>query len=74
MLAPATLPHNVWRKRAMCRVIEQDFSSPQILRGKEEANAAPSPKLKAAFEKHLAEPDVQVERLEQVFAPIESPG
>ena len=38
------------------------------------AKAAQSPKLKAAFEKHLAETDGQVERLEQVFASIdESP-
>lgn len=32
------------------------------------AKAAQSPKLKAAFEKHLSETDGQVERLEQVFA------
>jgi ferritin-like metal-binding protein YciE len=32
------------------------------------AKAAQSPKLKAAFEKHLAETDGQVERLEQIFA------
>lgn len=32
------------------------------------AKAAQSPKLKAAFEKHLAETDGQVDRLEQVFA------
>ena len=32
------------------------------------AKAAQSPKLKAAFEKHLTETDGQVERLEQVFA------
>ncbi|WP_406699430.1 ferritin-like domain-containing protein [Singulisphaera sp. Ch08] len=31
------------------------------------AKAATSPELKAAFEKHLAETKVQVERLEQVF-------
>ena len=38
------------------------------------AKAAQSPKLKAAFEKHLAETDQQVERLDQVFASIdESP-
>ena len=38
------------------------------------AKAAQSPKLKAAFETHLAETDQQVERLEQVFASIdESP-
>src|SRR6202163_212916 len=35
------------------------------------AKAAQSPKLKAAFEKHLAETDGQVERLEQVFASID---
>src|SRR5215212_3608728 len=35
------------------------------------AKAAQSPKLKAAFEKHLAETDAQVERLEQVFAAID---
>src|ERR1700694_5495552 len=35
------------------------------------ARAAQSPKLKAAFEKHLAETDGQVERLEQVFASID---
>jgi ferritin-like metal-binding protein YciE len=35
------------------------------------AKAAQSPKLKAAFEKHLAETDVQVERLDQVFASID---
>ena len=33
--------------------------------------AAQSPKLKAAFEKHLAETDGQVERLDQVFASID---
>ena len=38
------------------------------------AKAARSAKLKAAFEKHMAETDGQVERLEQVFASIdESP-
>ena len=38
------------------------------------AKAAQSPKLKAAFEKHLAETEGQVDRLEQVFASIdESP-
>jgi len=35
------------------------------------AKAAQSPKLKAAFEKHMAETDGQVERLEQVFASID---
>jgi ferritin-like metal-binding protein YciE len=35
------------------------------------AKAAQSPKLKAAFEKHEAETDAQVERLEQVFASID---
>jgi ferritin-like metal-binding protein YciE len=35
------------------------------------AKAAQSPKLKAAFEKHQAETDGQVERLEQVFASID---
>jgi len=35
------------------------------------AKAAQSPKLKAAFEKHLAETDGQVDRLEQVFASID---
>lgn len=35
------------------------------------AKAAKSPKLKAAFEKHEAETDAQVERLEQVFASID---
>ena len=35
------------------------------------AKAAQSPKLKAAFEKHLAETETQVERLEQVFASID---
>src|SRR5712691_453329 len=35
------------------------------------AKAAQSPKLKAAFEKHLAETDGQVERLDQVFASID---
>jgi ferritin-like metal-binding protein YciE len=35
------------------------------------AKAAHSPKLKAAFEKHMAETDGQVERLEQVFASID---
>jgi len=35
------------------------------------ARAAQSPKLKAAFEKHLAETDGQVERLDQVFASID---
>jgi ferritin-like metal-binding protein YciE len=35
------------------------------------AKAAQSPKLKAAFEKHMAETDVQVERLEQAFASID---
>ena len=38
------------------------------------AKAAQSPKLKAAFEKHMGETEGQVERLEQVFASIdESP-
>ena len=38
------------------------------------AKAAQSSKLKAAFERHLAETDGQIERLEQVFASIdESP-
>ena len=35
------------------------------------AKAAQSPKLKAAFEKHLAETETQVERLDQVFASID---
>jgi ferritin-like metal-binding protein YciE len=35
------------------------------------AKAAHSPKLKAAFEKHMRETDGQVERLEQVFALID---
>ena len=35
------------------------------------AKAAQSPKLKAAFEKHLAETEGQVERLDQVFASID---
>jgi ferritin-like metal-binding protein YciE len=35
------------------------------------AKAAQSPKLKAAFEKHLTETDHQVERLDQVFASID---
>lgn len=35
------------------------------------AKAAQSPKLKAAFEKHLTETDGQVDRLEQVFASID---
>jgi ferritin-like metal-binding protein YciE len=35
------------------------------------AKAAQSPKLKAAFEKHMGETDGQVERLEQVFASID---
>jgi len=35
------------------------------------AKAAQSPKLKAAFEKHLAETDGQVDRLEQVFASLD---
>src|SRR6476660_3956716 len=35
------------------------------------AKAARSAKLKAAFEKHMAETDGQVERLEQVFASID---
>lgn len=35
------------------------------------AKAAHSPKLKAAFEKHEAETEGQVERLEQVFASID---
>ena len=34
------------------------------------AKAAQSPKLEAAFEKHLTETDAQVDRLEQVFASI----
>jgi ferritin-like metal-binding protein YciE len=38
------------------------------------AKAAQSPKLKAAFEKHEAETEVQVERLEQVFASIGEPA
>ena len=35
------------------------------------AKAARSPKLKAAFEKHLTETEGQVERLEEVFASID---
>jgi ferritin-like metal-binding protein YciE len=35
------------------------------------AKAAQSPKLTAAFEKHMGETEGQVERLEQVFALIE---
>jgi len=35
------------------------------------AKAAQSPRLKAAFEKHQAETDTQVERLEEVFASID---
>src|SRR5207342_788174 len=35
------------------------------------AKAAQSPKLKAAFEKHEAETEGQVERLEQVYASID---
>jgi len=35
------------------------------------AKAAQSPKLRSAFEKHLAETDGQVARLEQVFASID---
>src|SRR4051812_27018613 len=35
------------------------------------AKAAQSPKLKAAFEKHLTETEGQVERLDEVFASIE---
>ena len=39
------------------------------------AKAAQSPKLKAAFEKHHAETDGQVERLEKIFDLIEeTPG
>src|SRR5436309_14597541 len=34
------------------------------------AKAAQSPKLKAAFEKHLTETDGQIDRLEQVFSSI----
>jgi Domain of unknown function (DUF892) len=37
------------------------------------AKAAQSAKLKAAFEKHMAETDGQVERLEQVFADRREP-
>jgi ferritin-like metal-binding protein YciE len=37
------------------------------------AKAAQSPKLKAAFEKHEAETEGQVERLEQVFASLDEP-
>ena len=35
------------------------------------AKAAQSPKLRAAFEKHLGETEVQVDRLDKVFASIE---
>ena len=35
------------------------------------AKAAQSPKLKAAFEKHMGETEGQVDRLEQVFASID---
>jgi ferritin-like metal-binding protein YciE len=35
------------------------------------AKAAQSPKLKAAFEKHLTETEGQVERLDEVFASID---
>ena len=38
------------------------------------AKAAQSPKLKAAFEKHLAETEGQVERLEQIFELIDKPA
>jgi len=38
------------------------------------AKAAQSPKLKAAFEKHLAETEGQVDRLEQVFELIGKPA
>ena len=38
------------------------------------AKAAQSPELKAAFEKHAAETEGQVERLEQVFKLIEEPA
>jgi ferritin-like metal-binding protein YciE len=38
------------------------------------AKAAHSPELKAAFEKHAAETEGQVERLEQVFELIEEPA
>jgi ferritin-like metal-binding protein YciE len=38
------------------------------------AKAAQSPKLKAAFEKHEAETEAQVDRLEQVFASIGEPA
>jgi ferritin-like metal-binding protein YciE len=38
------------------------------------AKAAQSAKLKAAFEKHMAETDGQVDRLERVFASIDEPA
>jgi ferritin-like metal-binding protein YciE len=38
------------------------------------AKAAQSEKLRAAFEKHEAETEGQVERLEQVFASIDEPA
>ncbi|WP_022724168.1 ferritin-like domain-containing protein [Rhodopseudomonas sp. B29] len=38
------------------------------------AKAANSPKLRAAFEKHLAETEGQVERLEQVFELLDKPA
>ncbi len=38
------------------------------------AKSAPSPELKAAFEKHKEETEVQVERLQQVFEAIGKPA
>ena len=48
------------------------FAEKQILKALPKmAKAAQSPKLKAAFEKHLGETEGQVDRLEQVFTSIE---
>jgi ferritin-like metal-binding protein YciE len=48
------------------------FAEKQILKALPKmAKAAQSPKLRAAFEKHLGETEAQVDRLEQVFTSID---
>ncbi|AVT77816.1 ferritin-like domain-containing protein [Rhodopseudomonas palustris] len=51
------------------------FAEKQILKALPKmAKAATSDKLRAAFEKHLAETEGQIERLEQVFELLEKPA
>ncbi|HEU0081728.1 MAG TPA: DUF892 family protein, partial [Bradyrhizobium sp.] len=51
------------------------YAEKQILKALPKmAKAATSDKLRAAFEKHLAETEGQVERLEQVFEMLDKPA